>query len=269
MNRARNTTVKTQIATLTEETITVRGHDLVDGLMGNIDIAALYFLEVTGRLPNEAQNRLLNAMMVAIAEHGMMPSVIAARLTLLGAPESFQGAIASGLLGAGDVFVGPTSNVARLLQVEVPKLDGSMEDKAAAIVATYLQAGRRIPGLGHPHHSVDPRSEKLIAMQRDLGVSDANTRQMLAIQEAANKASGRHLTYNAVAAVGAIAADIGIDWRAVRGIGLVARCVGLIGHVVEEMRQPSAQAIWDLVHDNTEYTDPAPGASDRPWGSKT
>lgn len=249
--------IKTQIATMTEDTITVRGIDLVDGLMGKIDAAALYYLEVMGRLPGEAENKLLNAMIVAIAEHGMMPSVIAARLTLMGAPESFQGAVASGLLGAGDVFVGPTSNVARLLQVEIADLQGSPDEKAEQIVAAYGKARKRIPGLGHPHHTIDPRSEKLLAMQRELGVSAGHSEQMLAIQRAAITASGRHLTFNAVAAVGAIASDIGIDWRAVRGIGLIARTIGLIGHVLEEMREPSSQAIWDLVLSNTDYSDPA------------
>src|SRR5262245_34839779 len=98
--------IKTRMATLTADTITVRGYNLVDQLIGKIDVAELFFLEVTGRLPKPEESKLLNAMIVSIAEHGMMPSVIAARLTLLGAPESFQGAVASGLLGAGDTFVG-------------------------------------------------------------------------------------------------------------------------------------------------------------------
>ena len=119
--------INTQMATLNADTITVRGHNLVDDLIGKIDIADLFFLEITGQLPTEAQSKLINAMVVAIAEHGMMPSVIAARLTLLGAPESLQGAVASGLLGAGDNFVGPASNVAKMLQVEAAQFSGSLE----------------------------------------------------------------------------------------------------------------------------------------------
>ncbi|QDY98965.1 citryl-CoA lyase [Nitratireductor mangrovi] len=248
--------IETSMGTLTSDTITVRGRDLVDDLMGKVDAASLFFLEVTGRLPDEVENRLLNAMIVSIAEHGMMPSVIAARLTIFGAPESFQGAVASGLLGAGDVFVGPTSNVARILQVEAAGYEGSSAEKAKKIVDAYEKQGRRIPGLGHPHHPVDPRSEKLLAMQRELGAPRAHTDLMLAIHEAACKQRGKHLTFNAVAAVGAIASDIGIDWRAVRGIGLVARTIGLIGHVFEELNRPSAQAIWNLVEENSDYSDP-------------
>ena len=258
MSSRKRNSIRTTMATMTEDTITVRGHDLTDELMGRIDVAALYYLEVTGRLPNVGENALLNAMIVAIADHGMMPSVIAARLTLMGAPESFQGAVAAGLLGVGDVFVGPTSNVARLLQVEAAEVVGTQVERASAIVEAYARSGRRIPGLGHPHHRVDPRSEKLLQMQRKHGLADAHTQQMLEIQKAASVRWDRHLTFNAVAAIGAIASDIGLDWRAVRGIGLIARTVGLIGHVLEETKRPSAQAIWDLVLDHVEYADPAP-----------
>lgn len=258
MTNAKQTRIRSSMATMTAETITVRGHDLTTELMGRIDTAALFFLEVTGRLPSTAENALLNAMIVAIAEHGMMPSVIASRLTIMGAPESFQGAVAAGLLGAGDVFVGPTSNVAHLLQVEAKAFTGTDDERAAAIVADYSDRGKRIPGLGHPHHRIDPRSEKLLQMQAEHSLDDSHTRLMLAIQRAAITRRGKHLTFNAVAAIGCIASDIGLDWRAVRGIGLVARTVGLIGHVLEEMKQPAAQTIWDMVLDNTDYSDPGP-----------
>jgi citrate synthase len=250
--------VKTQMATLTVDTITVRGHNLVDELIGKIDVADLFFLEVTGRLPTPPESKMINAMIVAIAEHGMMPSVIAARLTLLGAPESFQGAVASGLLGAGDTFVGPSSNVARMLQIEAAAYEGTPHDKARQIVDSYATTKRRIPGLGQPHHPVDPRTEKLFAMQKDLGIDTGHSELMLIIHRMAVERFGRPLTLNAVAAIGAISSDIGLDWQAVRGIGLIARTVGLIGHVMEELRMPQANAIWDLVQHATDYSDPQP-----------
>ncbi|MEH2474436.1 citrate synthase [Nitrobacteraceae bacterium AZCC 2161] len=250
--------IKTQMATLTIDTITVRGHNLVDDLIGKIGVADLFFLEVTGRLPSPAESTMINAMIVAIAEHGMMPSVIAARLTLLGAPESLQGAVASGLLGAGDTFVGPSSNVAKMLQVEAAAFEGDVETKAKHVVESCASAKRRLPGLGQPHHPVDPRTQKLFAMQRELGIPTANAELMHAIHRLACERLGRPLTLNAVAAIGAICSDIGLDWRAVRGIGLVARTVGLVGHVMEELRNPQANAIWDLVQAATDYSDPRP-----------
>jgi citrate synthase len=259
MNSARTPSrINTQMATLSVDTITVRGHNLVDELIGKIGVADLFFLEVTGKLPKTSESILINAMIVAIAEHGMMPSVIAARLTLLGAPESFQGAVASGLLGAGDTFVGPSSNVAKMLQVEAAAFEGDVEARARQVVESYATSKRRLPGLGQPHHPVDPRTEKLFAMQKELGVGTANTELMLTIHRLACERLGRPLTLNAVAAIGAICSDIGLDWRAVRGIGLIARTVGLIGHVMEELRNPQANTIWDLVQAATDYSDPLP-----------
>lgn len=248
--------IKTRIGTSTADTITVCGHDLVDDLVGNIDAGQLLFLEIMGKLPTPQQAALLNAMIVSLAEHGMMPSIIAARMTMLGAPESFQGALASGLLGVGDTFVGPTANVARLLQTEAPTFGDTPDERAANLVKHYFGKGLRIPGLGHPHHPVDPRAEKLLAMQKDLGLKETHAAQMRKIQLAASEARGSHLTFNATAAVGAICSDMGIDWRAVRGIGLVARSIGLVGHIFEEMRQPSAKAMWSLIEDKTQYADP-------------
>ena len=252
------TRIKTSMATLTTDTITVRGHNLVDELIGKIDVTDLYFLEVTGRLPKPEESKIVTAMIVAIAEHGMMPSVIAARLTLLGAPESFQGAVASGLLGAGDVFVGPAGNVAKMLQVEAKQFSGSLSQKARGIVDLYRSEKRRLPGLGQPHHPVDPRTVKLFALGKELGVAGENVELMNEVHRVAVERLGKPLTLNAVAAIGSLCSDIGLDWRAVRGIGLIARTVGLIGHVMEELRNPQANAIWDLVQHETDYTDPQP-----------
>lgn len=250
------TRLKTSMATLTADTITVRGHNLVDELIGKIDVTDLFFLEVTGKLPKPEESKIVTAMIVAIAEHGMMPSVIAARLTLFGAPESFQGAVASGLLGAGDTFVGPASNVARMLQVEAAKFPGTPEEKAQAIVNMYRSEKRRLPGLGQPHHPVDPRTVKLFALGKELGIAGENVHLMTEIHRLAVKQLERPLTLNAVAAIGSLCSDIGLDWRAVRGIGLIARTVGLIGHVMEELRSPQASAIWNLVQHETDYSDP-------------
>jgi citrate synthase len=248
--------IRTSVATATADTITVRGHDLVGELIGKVDVGALLYLQIVGRLPTSAEAQLINAMIVAVAEHGLTPSAIAARLTLHGAPESLQGAVAAGLLGVGDVFLGPAGNVAHLLQVEAAAYDGDDAARAEKLVAAYFSAKRRIPGLGHPQHEVDPRAERLMAMQRELAVPRRHAELMEAIHRRACERRGKHLTFNAVAAIGAIASDLGVDWRAVRGIGLVARTVGLVGHLLEEMDQPAGGAIWRLVEENADYGDP-------------
>jgi citrate synthase len=90
----------------TPDRITVRGHDLVNELIGKISLGDMAWLEITGKMPDAAQSLLFNAIMVTLVEHGMTPSAIATRMTYLGAPEAMNAAVAAGLCGMGSVFVG-------------------------------------------------------------------------------------------------------------------------------------------------------------------
>ena len=147
-------------------------------------------------------------------------------------------------------------HVGRMLQVEAAAYSGSDTERATQIVAHYMGNKVRIPGLGHPHHTVDPRAEKLLALQEELGLPNGYTKLMKEIHSIAVARRGSHLTFNAVAAVGAIASDLGLDWRVIRGIGLVARSIGLVGHIFEELKSPSSKIMWELIEDHTDYADP-------------
>src|SRR5215212_647306 len=144
---------RTGIGTSDADSITLMGRDLASELMGRVTLTELTFLMVQGRMPSEGETRLLDAILVSLADHGLTPTVLAARLTYTGAPESIQGAVAAGLLGAGSVFLGVVEDTARFLD-EI--------DDASSAVARELAAGRRIPGLGHPvHKQQDPRTPRI------------------------------------------------------------------------------------------------------------
>jgi citrate synthase len=81
------------ISTSSRATIVVRGRDLAGELIGNINFTDYFWLLLTGSVPSSAQRRVLDATLVAIAEHGLVPSVQASRMTLAAAPEAFQGAV--------------------------------------------------------------------------------------------------------------------------------------------------------------------------------
>src|SRR5690606_10682262 len=81
--------------------IRIRGYDLVEDLIDKHDFVDVLCLTVLGRFPDANQRRMINMFLVTAADHGLTPSALATRLTLHGAPESLQGAVAAGLLGAG------------------------------------------------------------------------------------------------------------------------------------------------------------------------
>src|SRR5579859_7498347 len=149
------------ISSSSAERITVRGFDLVDDLIGTVNLGDMAFLELLGRMPSNAESLVFNAMLVALVEHGITPNTLAARFTYLGAPEALQGAVAAGLLGLGSVFVGTIEGAAKMLQEALPAEAASEDPTSVAerIVREHRARKIPIPGLGHPiHKPVDPRS---------------------------------------------------------------------------------------------------------------
>lgn len=224
-------TIRSDIAYSTADRIVVRGRDLPGEILGKLNLGDMAYLELTGRIPNENQSRLFNALVVTLVEHGITPSALAARLTYLGAPEAMQAAVAAGLCGLGSVFVGSTEGVAKLLTENITKT-------ASQIVAE----NKRLPGLGHPlHKDVDPRTVRLFEIGRETGYYGKFCRLMEEIS------STKKLVLNATGAIGALSCELGLDWRAVRGLGVMARAVGLVGHILEESRQPMAAEVWEKI----------------------
>src|SRR5215212_1770539 len=165
---------RTSVGTADADSITVMGRDLAGELMGKVTLSELAFLMVQRRMPSPGETRLLDAVLVSLADHGLTPTVLAARLTHTGAPESLQGAVAAGLLGAGSVFLGVVEDTARFLE-------GLDEGDVESAVASEIEAGRRIPGLGHPVHKVqDPRTPRIYAIADETGTLGPNLKLLRA-----------------------------------------------------------------------------------------
>ena len=204
----------------------------------------------------------------------LTPSVLAARLTWTGATESLQGAVAAGLLGAGNVFLGVVEDTARFLAAILadadPGPDGDDDDDddgggggggsspAERAVAAEISAGRRIPGLGHPVHKVeDPRTPRLYAIAAETGLPTPHLAMLQAVADAHAAATGRHLPVNGAGVAGAAFADLGFRPEIVRGFALLARTAGIVGHLAEEMTDPIGRQLWlDVEHRATYTADP-------------
>ena len=222
------------ISTSTPETITVRGRDLCGELIGTTDFTSYFWLLVTGEAPSETQRFFADAVLTAIAEHGLVPSVVAARMTYAAAPEAFQGAVAAGLLGCGTVVLGSAEAAGRFLHDIVE----SGEAPAAAVAR--LRAGKRaIPGFGHPLHAGgDPRANVLLRLAAEKGVEGKHIGALRAVEAALPHALGRALPINVNGAIPAVMLDVGFPLGALKGISLLARTASLIAHLNEESERP-------------------------------
>src|ERR1700730_4184109 len=246
--------LKSELGWSTADRIVVRGRDLVQDLIGEVSLGDVAFLELKGRLPTRQESIVFNAIVVTLVEHGMTPSAIAARLTYFGAPESLQGAVAAGLLGIGDRFGGSAEDAARMLQQGLQNAapDAGLSAIAKQIVGGHREAKRPISGLGPPGHKrVDPRTPKLFALAAENGLSGRYVELMQLIGSEASLTSGRALPVNATGAIGAIASELEIPWRVCRGLAVMARAIGLVAHIQEEIEEPLAAEIWSRIEEES------------------
>lgn len=244
--------LRSDIAWSTETTITVKGQDLCRDILGKVSLGDMAFLEMMDRVPTERESVMFNTISVALVEHGMTPSAIAARLTLAGAPEAMQAAVAAGLNGLGSVFVGSMETAAKILQTNLPDPASEVDiDALARKIVTEMRADKRnIPGIGHHMHKpIDPRTTRLFELAQENGFNGPYVKLMTAIADEASRQSGKSLPVNATGAIAAIASELGIPWNIVRGIGVFARAIGLVGHVLEEIRNPMARDIKAMVEE--------------------
>jgi citrate synthase len=251
----------TWIGSSDHDSITVAGRDLASEIMGRFTLTELAYLLVTRREPTAAQTRILDAVLVSLADHGLTPSALATRLTYTGAPESVQGAVAAGLLGAGSVFLGPAGDTAQFLADALERAgthpDGvALQGVAERAVRARREAGERVPGLGHPvHKEQDPRTARLYELAEQEGLLGMQLRLLRLVADAHDMESGKHLPINGAGAGGAALVDCGIPPSSVRGFVLIARTAGLVGHLAEEVDDPIGMRLWLEVEERARGVD--------------
>jgi citrate synthase len=253
----------TSVGTSEADSITLLGHDLPNELIGHVGFGELAYWLITQRRPTPGQARVFDAVLVALADHGFTPTAIAARLTYLSAPDALQGALAAGLLGGGSRFLGVTEDTGVFLAEalasvdELPDSEAGWDELAAAAIRARRAAGKLVPGLGHPVHKAgDPRTPVLISLAREAGVYGPYLSLFESMGRVHPAILGRTLPLNGAGVCGAALADAGIDVALLRGVALLARCAGLLGHLAEEMRRPVGNAIYQAVDRNAVYLPP-------------
>jgi citrate synthase len=230
---------RTQIAHAYPDRVEVRGRDLARDLMGRLTFTEYFHLLLTGREPTEDQRFFLDLLLVAIAEHGLMPSNVAARMTLAADPGSLHGAVAAGILGAGPVVLGTSEECARLLAA-----GGDPKE----IVRGLRESGRKVPGFGHPvHKPVDPRAERILELADERGVSG----RYVAFARALRDEVG--LTMNVAMPIAAVLLDLGFPAAAVKAVPILGRTASLLAHLAEEQEEPLGFLLARAAEEAIEY----------------
>jgi citrate synthase len=225
---------RTRICTATADDVIIRGRSLPGELMGRLTFTQMVWFQALGAMPTADQTAVLDACLCALMEHGLTPSVQAARATLGGAPESVQGAVAAGLLGVGATFAGSMDACGILLNAIVL---GEDPDE-------LVRTRHRVPGFGHPiHRPEDPRAIRLLAIAHEHGVAGPHVAALEQLSDAVDRARGKHVPVNATGAFAAVLLDAGAPAGILRGFALIARCAGLVGHLWEEQQDPAS---WDM-----------------------
>lgn len=256
-------TYRTGLGASDADSISLLGMSLADDLLGKITFGELAYWMVAKRRPTDGQRVMFEAVLVALADHGFTPTAIAARVTLLSAPDSIQGAMAAGLLGGGSRFLGVTEDSALFLHAaieeldELPTDDAGWDEVAAKIVGETKVAGRFVPGLGHPvHKQGDPRTPVLFALAKEHGTHGSHLELFAAIGRAHPEILGRSLPLNGAGVCGAVLADLDLPFGVMRGFALLARCAGLLGQLAEEIEDPVGIDMYMNIDRNTDYQPP-------------
>jgi citrate synthase len=226
--------------------ILVRGYDLTEELVGKITFSQMTFLMLTGRLPTPGETRMTDALLTVLVEHGMVGSVVAARLTYHTAPEAIQGAVAAAILGAGSVHLGSSEWCAKMLQQALPpeKREADLEAIAASVVTRYTEKKRRIPGIGHRTHAEgDPRADRLFRIARETEVYGRYCDLLQRISRETEARHGRRLPVNVTGAIASTASDMGLPWQMSKAFALIGRTLGAVAHIGEEIHNPMARNI--------------------------
>ncbi len=221
--------------------VEVRGRDLCGDLMGRLSFTEYFHLLLTGREPTADQRFFLDLLLIAIAEHGMMPTNVAARMTLAADPGSLHGAVAAGILGCGPVILGTSEECARMLDAAQAQVaaGGDAEQVAGETARAVHASAARMPGFGHPvHRPVDPRAERILELADARGVSGPHVRLAHSFRDAVAAAWGEPLTMNVAMPIAAVMLDLGFSAASVKSVPILARTAGLLGHLAEEREQP-------------------------------
>ena len=248
---------KTAISKVEPNKILVRGYDLIE-LVGKYSYADLTYLLWRGELPSTEQSQMMDALLTVCLEHSLNSPSVDATIFVASSGVPLQAAVSAGVSAMGDWHGGAIEAAAKILQEGVTRekhSNLSTKTVAEEILKFHRESDRRIPGYGHPTHSNDPRTKRLMEIAEKTHFYGNHVKLALAVERLTEKVFGRHLILNVDGCIAAIISDMGFDWRIGKGFFIVSRTPGLVAHAYEQMYldKPYKAAEWDKIS----YTGPA------------
>ena len=242
---------KTSISKVEPNKIVVRGYNLMD-LVGKYSYSDLTYLLWQGDLPSPNHSRMMDALLTVCLEHSLnSPSVDATRFVAsCGVP--LQSAVSAGVAAIGDWHGGAIEQAAKILQEGIADMKDtrlSQKECAEKILREVTSRKERIPGFGHPTHTKDPRTIRLLEIAKEAQLLGSHVELAQAIESLTEKFFGKRLILNVDGCIAAIISDMGFDWRLGKAFFIVSRTPGLIAHAYEQMysEKPYKSAQWNEI----------------------
>ena len=217
--------------------IRVRGHDVLE-LMQRSTFTDVIFLLHHDRLPSAAERRVIDAILIGVADHGAgAPSCAAARLAASGNRRSLSAAIAAGVLTIGDEHGGAGAGCMELIAAGLERSGResiAIDEVARRMVDEAKRAGTRLPGFGHRvHAAIDPRVAVIFGLAEEGDLVGDGIRFVRAVETALQGRSSP-IPLNVDGALAAVLHDLGLPSSVGALLFIIGRVAGLSAEVLEE-----------------------------------
>ncbi len=247
---------RSAITTSDEKNIFIRGYD-VAALMKQASFTDTIYLLHQGRLPTQAERRLLDAILIGVSDHGpASPSAAAARMVASGNRQSLEACVAAGVLAMGDAHGGAAYECMQMIAqgIELARSESiSLHDAAQRMVALAISRQKRIPGIGHRVHTEDPRTRVLFEMAREHNLAGAGIEFTEALEQSVREQI-RPLPVNIDGALSAVLHDLGFLPQVGKLVFIIGRVAGVTAQIMEEYAREKPMRIRIPV----EYDGPPP-----------
>ena len=206
-------------------------------LMAKSSFTEVMFLLHRGRFPSTDELHLMDAILIAVCDHGPgSPSAATSRLVASANRQAPEAAVAAGVLAIGDMHAGAGLACMQMIEagLEMAKRESiSIEEAADRTVDDVINRKARLPGLGHRIHVLDPRTAVLFDMARKSNLAGNGVRFVTAVAAVA-KEKIKPLPINVDGALAAVLYDLGFPALFGKLVFIIGRVAGLSAQVMEE-----------------------------------